>query len=56
MNEIKTIGDLFIVAELERVRFLARVCGQLPAFRRGRMYLDFDTGKIRVAPIEGDAA
>lgn len=40
-------ADLFIIAQLERIRVNA---DWRPAFRRGRMYFDFDAGKIRVAP------
>jgi hypothetical protein len=55
MPPIKTNGDLWIVRQLEQVRQVAGLLGQLPAFRRGRMYFDFETDKVRVAQ-EGGAA
>lgn len=58
-HEIPTIGDLWIVAELERIRLVRSLLGELPAFRRGRMYFDFSVGKagkVRIAPVEGGAA
>lgn len=39
--------DWRIVHELLLVRARAAK-GELPAFRRGRMYFDFNTGKVRV--------
>jgi hypothetical protein len=48
--------DLRIVGELDRVRQVREQLGELPAFRRGQMYFDFDLGKVRIGPAKGGAA
>ena len=39
----------FIIAELERIR---RDVHWRPAFKRGRIFFDFNAGKVRVAQPE----
>lgn len=55
-TEIRTTGDPWIASQLERVRLLRRLLGDLPAFRRGQMYFDFDVNRVRVAPVKGGGA
>jgi len=47
--------DVRILSQLEDVRARARLV-PLPAFRRGRMFMDFATGKVRIGPAPGAAA
>lgn len=50
-SEINTVdgADTRIIAELQRIR--ANVDWR-PAFKRGRMFFDFKSGKVRVAQPE----
>lgn len=47
-GSINTVNgsDPYIIAALTKIR---QAKGVLPAFRRGLMYFDFDTGKIAIA-------
>ena len=56
LPEIRREGDPWIAAELERVRLRRRLEGELPAFRRGQIYFDFDANKVRIASVEGGVA
>jgi hypothetical protein len=55
--EIRRDGDPRIAAELEQVRRHESLLGVLPAFRRGRMFYDYniDGGMVRIAPGKGGA-
>lgn len=41
-------ADPYIIGSLAKVRWLRRLKGQLPAFRRGKMYFDFRLNKVRI--------
>lgn len=44
-----------IIRQLREVRKRA-ARGELPAFRRGRMEFDFDINKVRIMPVDREAA
>lgn len=56
LPEIRTNGDEWIARELGRVRLQQRLLGELPAFRRGRLYFNYEAGKVCIAPVEGGDA